>query len=45
MENGEHREPGELLMTICAVQTPNLVTLWTSISQVVLILCNQSQRK
>ena len=33
------------ISTICAVQTPNLVTLWTSISRVVLILCNQSQRK
>ena len=31
--------------TICAVQTPNLVTLWTSISRVLLILSNQSQRK
>ena len=33
------------LSTICAVQTPNLVTLRTSISRVVLILHNQSQRE
>ena len=33
------------LSTICAVQTPNLVTLWTSISRVLLILSNQTQRK
>ena len=37
--------PHSTLTTICAVQTPNLVTLWTSISRVLLILSNQSQRK
>ena len=35
----------QLFLTICMVQTPNLVILWTSISRVLLILRNQSQQK